>query len=107
MSRSSSSLVNNLSENFRYFSEIFTYKFRTSNINKFILLLRKSIFLYDYIDNWERLDEKLFPNKKVFYSELNLEDITDEDYIHDKKVFQEFEIKSLGEYHDLSVQSDT
>ena len=105
MSRSSSSLVNNLSENFRYFSEIFTYKFRTSNINKFILLLRKSIFLYDYID--KRLDEKLFPNKKVFYSELNLEDITDEDYIHDQKVFQEFEIKSLGEYHDLSVQSDT
>ena len=71
------------------------------------MLLRKSIFLYDYIDNWERLDEKLFPNKKVFYSELNLEDITDEDYIHDQKVFQEFEIKSLGEYHDLSVQSDT
>ena len=71
------------------------------------MLLRKSIFLYDYIDNWERLDEKLFPNKKVFYSELNLEDITDEDYIHDQKVFQEFKIKSLGEYHDLSVQSDT
>ena len=38
---------------------------------------------------------------------MNLEDITDEDYSHAQKVWNEFEIKNIGEYHDLYVQSDT
>ena len=36
-----------------------------------------------------------------------MEDITDADYIHEKKVCKDFDIKNLGEYHDLYVQSDT
>ena len=36
-----------------------------------------------------------------------MEDITDADYAHAKKVCKDFEIKNLGEYHDLYVQSDT
>ena len=53
------------------------------------------------------LDETSLPDKKAFYSELCLENITDEDYIHAQKVFEEFKLKNLGEYHDLYVQSDT
>ena len=45
--------------------------------------------------------------KKAFYSALNLEDITDKSYEHAQKVWGVFEIKNLGEYHDLYVQSDT
>ena len=45
--------------------------------------------------------------KKAFYSELYLEDITDKDYAHAQKVFEEFNLKNLGDYHDLYVQSDT
>ena len=45
--------------------------------------------------------------KKAFYSELYLEDITDEGYLHAQKVFEEFNIKNLGEHLDLYVQSDT
>ena len=45
--------------------------------------------------------------KKAFYSELNLEGITDENYIHAQKVFEELKIKNLGEYHDLYARSDT
>ena len=41
------------------------------------------------------------------YSELNLENITDKDYEHVKKVWEAFEIKNLGEYRDLYVQCDT
>ena len=48
-----------------------------------------------------------FQIKKAFYSKLYLEDITDEYYIHAQKVFKEFQLKNLGEYHDLYVQSDT
>ena len=45
--------------------------------------------------------------KKAFYSELHLEDITDEDYTHAQNVFKEFNLKNLGDYHDLHIQSDT
>ena len=70
-------------------------------------MLRKGVYPYEYMDSWERFDETSLPNKKAFYSELNLEDITDKDYEHAQKVWEVFEIKNLGEYHDLYVQSDT
>ena len=50
---------------------------------------------------------KLHFQIKSFYSKLYLEDVTNEDYIHAQKVFEEFKLKNLGEYHDLHVQSDT
>ena len=46
-------------------------------------------------------------NKKGFYSELNLEDITDEHSIHAQNVFDEFKFKNLDEYHNVYIQSDT
>ena len=42
-----------------------------------------------------------------FYSNLNMEDITDAVYTHVKRVCKDFEIKNLGEYHDLYLKSDT
>ena len=54
----------------------------------------------------ERFSKCTLPNKKAFYSKLCLEDITDEDYIHAQKVFEEFKLKNVGEYYDLYVQSD-
>ena len=54
------------------------------------------------MDSWERFDETL-PDKKVFYSELNLEYITDKDYAHAQKMFKESKLKNLGDYHDLET----
>ena len=48
------------------------------------------------MDNWERFDETLLPNKEAFYSNLNMEDITDTDYRHANKVFKEFRLKHLA-----------
>ena len=59
------------------------------------------------MDSWEKFDETTLPPKEAFYSNLNLEDISDEDYAHAQKVWDVFEINNLGEYHDLYVQSDT
>ena len=59
------------------------------------------------MDSWERFAETLLPDKKYFYSELYLKDVTDEDYMHAQKVFEEFKIKNLNDYHDFYVQSDT
>ena len=87
-----------------------TYKFWNNDINNFILLLRKGIYPYECMDSWETFNETTLPNKKAFYSELNLKDITDEDYIHAQKLFEELKKKKkkkLGEYHDLYLQSDT
>ena len=71
------------------------------------MLLRKGVYPYEYMDSWEKFDETTLPPKEAFYSNLNLEDISDEDYAHAQKVWDVFEINNLGEYHDLYVQSDT
>ena len=83
------------------------YKFCNNDLNKFALLLRKRIYPYKYMDSWEKLNETTIPSKGAFYSNLNLEGVTDEDYNHAQKVWDIFEIKNLGEYHDLHVQSNT
>ena len=59
------------------------------------------------MDDWEKLNETLLPEEEESYGNLNMEDITDAKYTHAKKVCKDFEIKNLGEYHDLYVQSDT
>ena len=72
-----------------------------------MLLKRKGVYPYEYMDDWDRFNEEKLPNKSDFHSSLNMEDISEIDYRHALKVFNKFNIKNLGEYHDLSVQSDT
>ena len=76
-------------------------------INKFVLLLGEGVYPYEYMDTWERFNEKLLPSKKDFYSNLNMEDISDIGYRHVNNVFKAFKLENLGDYHDLFVQSDT
>ena len=83
------------------------YEFCNEDINKFILLLRKGVYLYEYMDTWERFNETSLPDKEAFCSNLNMEDITDVDYRHAKRVLKNISNKNLGDYHDLYVQSDT
>ena len=70
-------------------------------------MLRKGVYPYEYMDNWERFNETLLPSKESFYSNLNKEDIDDIDYRHGNNVFNKFKLNNLGDYHDLYVQSDT
>ena len=83
------------------------YEFCNGDINKFILLLRKGVYPYEYSDSWERFYETPFPDKEAFYSNLTMEDNTDVDHRHRKGVFKNLSNKNLGDYHDLYVQSDT
>ena len=71
------------------------------------MLLRNSVYPYEYMDSWEKFDETALPPKEAFYSNSNLEDISDEDYAHDQKVWGVFKINNFGEYHGLYVKSDT
>ena len=72
-----------------------TYQFCNGNLNKFVLLLRKGVYPYEYMDSWEKFDENTLPPKKYFYSNLNLEDISDEDYTHAQKEWNTFKIKKF------------
>ena len=71
------------------------------------MLLRKGVYPDEYMDSWERFDETSLPDEEAFYKGLNIEDITDVDYRHAIRVFQSFNNKIIGDYHDLFVQSDT
>ena len=84
-----------------------TYSFCNNDLKKFILLLRKGIYRYEYMDSWEKFNETSLPIKEDFYSHLNMEDIEDIDYRHGNNVFKSFKLENLGDYHDLYVKSDT
>ena len=72
-----------------------------------MLLLRKGVYPYEYMDGFDRFNEEKLPNKSNFFSSFNMEDISDIAYRHAERVFHKFNVKNLGEYHDLYVQSDT
>ena len=85
----------------------FCIDFARATLIIFFLLLRKGVYLYEYMDSWEKFDKTTIPPKEAFYSELNGEGISDADYAHVKKVCEVFKIKNWDEYHNLYVQSDT
>ena len=84
-----------------------TYKLCDNDLDKFIMLLRKGVYPYEYIDAWDKFNEKVLPGKESFYSNLILENISEIDYAHANNVFKKFNLNNLGEYHDLYVRSDT
>ena len=84
-----------------------TYSFCNNDLNKFISLLRKGVYPYEYMDSWERFNETSLPSKKEFYSSLNMEHIDEIDYRHGNNVFKSFKLENLGHYYDLHVKSDT
>ena len=84
-----------------------TYRFCNRNLDKFMLSLKKGIYPYEYMDDWDRFNEEILPDKSDLYSSFNMEEISEIDYRHAKEVFNKFNIKNLEQYHDLHVQSDT
>ena len=82
-----------------------TCKFSNCDI-KFILLLSKGVYPYEYLDDWKKLNEAL-PEIEDFYSHLNMEDIIDADYPDAKRVCKDFEMKFFWKYQNFYVQSDT
>ena len=69
--------------------------------------MRKGVYPYEYLDQWNKFNEKVLSSKESFYSSLTMEDISETDYAHAKNVFKKININNLGEYHDLYVRSDT
>ena len=57
--------------------------------------------------SWDKFNETRLPPKEAFYSNLNMSDISDKDYSQAQKVWKGFNMKDLGEYHDLYLKTDT
>ena len=74
--------------------------------SKVDLLLKKGVYPYDYMNSWSKMDETSLSSKDDFYSKLNDEHISDEDYARAQTVWAEFGIQILGEYHDLYMTTD-
>ena len=99
MSSSLEKLVSNLPRKlFKYTSQVFEG-------DEFDLMVKKGVYPYDYIDSFEKFKEQL-PSKEDFYSILNDKHIENKDYQHAQNVWNTFNIKNMGEYHDLYLASD-
>ena len=70
------------------------------------LLTRKGVYFYEYVNSWDRFNETQLPPIDLFYSNLNMSSISEEDYQHTQRVWKEFGIHNLGDYHDLYLRTD-
>ena len=67
---------------------------------------QKGVYPYDFVDSFEKFNQTELHTKDQFYSILNYQHITDDEYDHAKKVWKTFKIKTMCEYHDLYFGSD-
>ena len=100
MAASLDSLVNNLPE------DAFNNLKRYYTDDKLSLVKRKGVYPYEYMDTLDRLKETKLPPKEAFYSKLNNEDISDEDYAHAQKVWRVFKMEHFKDYHNLYNETD-
>ena len=76
----------------------------------FQLMRRKRVYPYEYMDSWERFEERKLPPKEAFFSKLNMESISAEDYEHALQVWNrvnpEGDEVTLGDYHDVYLATN-
>ena len=101
MSSSLDSLVNNLAKGGHEF-----WGFEKRSPKQKELLIRKGVYPYEYMDSWDKFEEKRLPSKDEFYSKLNMLGISEKDHQHTCKVWNEFGLKNMGDYHDLYLKTD-
>ena len=101
MSSSLDSLVNNLAKGGHDF-----WGFEKCSPKQKELLIRKGVYPYEYKDSWDKFEEKQLPNKDEFYSKLNMSGISEKDHQHACKVWNEFGLKNMSDYHDLYLKTD-
>ena len=101
MSSNLDSLVNNLARGGGKF-----FGFEEYNNNQYKLLIRKGIYPYEYMTDWDKIKETKLPPRESFHSKLNMTGVKEKDYEHALRIWKEFGLKNLGEYHDLYVKTD-
>ena len=94
------SLVGNLVDgDFRYLSKEFSGKCLE-------LVKEKGVYPNEYMDSFKKFDEDVLPSRGAFFSSLRGVGISEENYLRAVSVWNAFDIKNLGEYHDLYLKTD-
>ena len=73
---------------------------------RYNLLTRKGIYPYEYVSSWDKFEESQLPPIEAFYSNLNMNNVSKDDYEHAQRVWKEFGICNLGESHDLYLRTE-
>ena len=84
----------------------FRCTFRFFSGKQLDLVRRKGVYPYDYMDAINKYRETELPPQEAFYYELNHSHISDEDYEHARKVWDVFDMRTMGDYHDLYLETD-
>ena len=82
------------------------FGFNDYNESQYNLLTRKGVYPYEYMSSWDRFEESQLPPIEAFYSNLNITNVSEDDYQHVQRVWKEFRIRNLGDYHDLYLRTD-
>ena len=82
------------------------FSFDDYNESQYNLLTRKGIYPYEYVSSWDRFEEVQLPPIEAFYSNLNMSNVSEDDYEHVQYVWKEFGIRNLGDYQDLYLRTD-
>ena len=101
MSSSLEKLAANLTDD----DYIYTKKYFTDLV-QFGLVKRKGVYPYDYMDSLSKFNDTELPQREEFYSLLTDTNISEDDYKHAEDVWNTFNLKNMGEYHDLYLQTD-
>ena len=100
MNDSLDSLVKNLVvEDFKHLSKEFSGECLE-------LVKEKGVYPYEYMNSFKKFEECELPNKDAYFSSLKGKGISDEDYLRAMRVWNDFDIKNLGECHDLYLKTD-
>ena len=97
------SSLSNLASNIKNLPNL---KSHFSNQEETDLLSQKGIYPYENMDSFEKFKETQLPSRESFHGKLNKTHISDRYYTQAKKVWEKFNIKNLGEYHDLCLKTD-
>ena len=70
------------------------------------LLTEKGVRPYDYMNSLSKFNDKELPSIQGFYSKLSEEKTSQKDYDRALKAFNHFNLKDMGDYHDLYLTTD-
>ena len=97
MNSSLDKLIKNLND-LKYLNKVF-------NEEQLELVKQKGIYPYEYMNNFKRFKENCLPDKDCFFNSIKDCGITDEEYFRAIDIWKFFNIKNLGEYHDLYLKT--
>ena len=82
------------------------FGFENCSDQQYELLTRKGVYSYENMTSWDRFEDTELPPIESFYSSLNMSGVSESDYKHAQRVWEEFRIRNIGDYQDLYLRTD-